>query len=573
LKGEKMNNHKPINLDQYSHLFKELSKGEPNWLISIYTRLSKEDKKTVSVSIDFQIKIIAKFIVDSGLDNFKIVDIYIDDGRTGTDFDREDYKRLQKDITNKVTNCLIVKDLSRYSRNVMEGIAELDRLVLKQNLRFINADKTLPIDTHKDPKAISSPKTYQALQDAETHAYNTSVKIRATQSVKRDYGEPTGGFPPYGFLKNPNFPLEKNFLIDPEAIEVVKKIFDWSYQGMGATSIAKKLNEKKIPNPTLYKCSVLGLNYKNPHVNKNKGLWYSTTVARILKNEVYLGFMVQGKTERFDHKRHKAVPVPEEKQIRVENCHEKAVDNEKFEKVQQLRKERTRATKTGEPHLFATLVFCSCCHVTLKKTNSGNNSYLICRTKKELSNQYCEQSSSISIKKLEDIVLPVIQSQVSLVENYQELVDKINLSTNIINHSKRINNLIQETSAKIESLNSSLDELYYDLRNGIITKEQFVRLKEKDENKVEQYKQHLIELKSLLRKSEQGITSNDSYFQIFLKYKNVTKLDRTMLLELIEKIYVNYDKSIDIKFNYRDQFELIKDFINENQQKVRKREK
>lgn len=569
----KMNNHNAVYLDQYAHLFKELSKGEPIWFIAVYARLSKEDKKTVSASIEFQIKIIAKFIERSGLDNFRIVDIYIDDGRTGTDFDREDYIRLQDDITDKTVNCLIVKDLSRYSRNVMEGIAELDRLVLKQNLRFINADRTLQIDTFKDPKAISSPKTYQALQDAETHAYNTSIKIRETQSIKRDYGEPTGGFPPYGFLKNPAFPYELNYVIDPVAIKIVQQIFKWSSKEHGAEAIAKKLNKRKIPNPTEYKRSVLELTYSNPNVETNKGLWYATTVSRILKNKVYIGYMVQGKTERFDHKRHKAIPVPEENQVIVEDCHEKAIDTEEFKNVQKQRIERTRSTKTGTPHLFANVARCSGCGGALKKTNSGKNHYLVCRTKRELGEQFCEQSCSISLSLLENTVLPVVQSQISLVENYQELVDKINQNTKAINQSKRIEQLLKETKGKIQEMTNKLDQLYEDARTGIISKERFARTEKRDEEKIKQLQEYQSQLKLLQRKAKEGITSENSYFQTFLNYKNITSLDRAMVLELIDKIYIKPDKSLDIVFKYKDQFELINDFIRENQGNTRVRKK
>jgi len=568
-----MNNHKAINLPNYAHLFKYLEKGDPIWLVAIYARLSKEDqKKGVSTSIEFQLKIMSKYIRDYNLDNFKIVEIYIDDGRTGTDFDRDDYKRLQHDISNKFTNCLIVKDLERYARNVMQGIAELDKLVLKENLRFISADDTLPIDTLYDPKAISSPKTYQALQNAETHAYNTSMKIRRTQSIKREDGEPTGGFPPYGFLKNPNYPYEKHYVIDPEAIKIIEQIFNWSYQGWGSTKISKKLNELGIPNPTKDK-QLKGLKYSRPNLEENRGLWSPSTVGRILKNKIYNGMMVQGKTVRFDHKRHKAIPVPEEEQIVVGDCIPKVLDDEKFNRVQELIKQRTRKTKTGEAHLFSTLVYCSCCGNSLKKTNSGKNHYLTCRTKKDFGKQFCEYSSSINLKTLEDIILPIIQSQIYLIEDYQKLINDINMSNNSTNHFTKIKNRIEETEGKIKSINDKLDELYDDVRDGIVSKSQFVRMKEKDEEKISKLNQYIHELKALLLKAQQGINSNDSCFQAFIKYKNITQLDRAMLLELIKRIDVNFDKSINIQFNYKDQFELVKEFIEENKQVIEPEQK
>lgn len=178
-----------------------------------------------------------------------------DDGLTGTDFDRNDYIRLQNDVDNRLVNCIIVKDLTRYSRNIADGIKQLDNYVLEKNIRFISVG--IPeIDTYLQPTSISSSEVYQALQNAEDFARITSKKVRDIKEIKRFDGEKNGGFPPYGYLPNPS---GEHWLPDPGAQEIVKRMFLWSMAGVSDTQIAKKLNDLNIPNPTLYKQQVLVL--------------------------------------------------------------------------------------------------------------------------------------------------------------------------------------------------------------------------------------------------------------------------------------------------------------------------
>ena len=569
-----MNNHMRANLKEYAHLFNILRDGEGFWKIALYVRLSKDDGKSVSKSILFQIKMIARFIRDE-LKNFEVVDIYIDDGLTGTDFERHDYIRLHDDVENKEINCIIVKDLTRYARNIADGIKELDSYVLEHKIRFISID--IPeIDTYKDPKAISSPEVYQALQDAENHARNTSVKIRRVQAVKREDGEPTGGFPPYGYLKNPD-PLEKNFIIDPEASEIIKQIFLWSYSGLGSTAIAKKLNDMGISNPTDYKKSK-GFNYSNPHAKNNSGKWWPQTVSRLLKSKVYIGFMEQGKTTSFDHKRHKQEPVQSEKHILVADCHEKIIGDDMFENVAEGRKARTRITKTGEPHLFSNLVCCAGCKRALAKTNNKNQtSYLVCRTNRLLGN-FCNEKASVRLDKLEQDVLVLIQSQINLVADLQAIVEKINQKPKIKNRSQRLEELHHETQNKINSSRKKLTDSWNDWKDGFLSREQYIIINADIEKKIEQLQISQTNILNLQNKIRQGINTSDRYFEKFLKYRNIDSLNRLLLNELVKKIYINSDKSIDIVFNYQDQYLLILDFIRENNidiknQKIRKREK
>lgn len=241
--------------------------GIARWKIGIYVRLSKEDGKEVSQSIVYQIKRIARYL--RNFEDFIVFDIYIDDGKTGTDFDRKDYKRMQNDVISGNVNCIIIKDLTRYARNIADGIKELDTFVLTHKIRFISLDRP-KIDTLQDPTAISSPEVYDALQSAEKFASDTSKKVRETKEINREEGKKNGGFPVYGFLTNKDIDY---WYIDEYASKIVYQMFVWSSKDMSDGKIAKELNSMGILNPAAYKRKKLGLKYYNPNVENNKGLW------------------------------------------------------------------------------------------------------------------------------------------------------------------------------------------------------------------------------------------------------------------------------------------------------------
>ena len=194
---------------------------------------------------------------------------------------------------------------------------------------------------------------------------------------------------------------------------------------MSDIAIAKKLNSLGIPNPTAYKKSI-GLNFQNKNAATNSGLWWPATVRSILTDETKMGCSVQGKTSAFDHKRHKQIPNKKEDYVIVPNCHEKAVSEELFNTVAQVRSTRSRVCKqTGEVHLFAGLVCCSNCNITMKKTGARGHNYLICKTYQYLGKEHCAQKVSINFETLKDIVLKVIQAQIGLVADLQAIVAEI----------------------------------------------------------------------------------------------------------------------------------------------------
>jgi len=454
---------------------------------------------------------------------------------------------------------MMVKDLNRYARNIADGIKALDDFVLKHKLRFISLG--IPeIDTYKDPTAISSAEVYGALNAAEDFARTTSKKVRAIKAIKREDGEKNGGFPPYGFLPNPD---GEHWLYDPVAGEIVKQMFAWSASGMTDGTIAKKLNALGLPNPTAYKKSI-GLKYVNPRSTTNSGLWSVPTVRNILNDKNHIGCSVQGKSSAFDHKRHKQIPKKKEEYVIVEGCHEKAVSDELFETVAQTRSARSRVTKAGTVHLFAGLVYCSNCNKSLKKNSGKGHEYLTCRTYQYAGEEYCTRKRTIRIDVLKDIVLAVIQAQIGIIADLQGIVAEINERPEINKQSIRINQLLENCQREFERETQLLDSSYRDWKNGDISREQYQRIREDAEKKLEQIRATLQMLSAEQIKAAQGVKASNEYFERFLKYQNIEALDRLMLVELIHRIYINEDKSVKVEFNFDDQYMRIMDFVQQN---------
>ena len=214
--------------------------------------------------------------------------------------------------------------------------------------------------------------------------------------------------------------------------------------------------------------------------------------------------------------------------------------------------------------LFANLVYCSNCNMSMKKTGAKGHEYLTCRTYQYAGEEHCTRGRSISFKALEDIVLAVIQSQIGLVADLQAIVTEINARPEINKQSLRINQLLENCQRDFEKETHILDSSYYDRKNGDISKEQYQRIREEAEKRLEQLRATLQNLAAEQLRAAKGIKANNEYFERFLKYQNVEQLDRLMLVELINKIYIDEDKSVKVEFNFSDQYLRVMDFVQQN---------
>ena len=320
-----------------------------------YIRLSKEDKiKDESNSVTNQKLIITSFVEKN--EDLELIDFYIDDGYSGTTFDRPEYKRMFKDIVEGKVNTIIVKDLSRFGRNHIESDNYLENILPGYNVRFISIIDD--IDSLKNPKSVSSIAVPLKNLMNDQYARDISEKVRSTLKIKQLNGEFIGVTAPYGYLKNPKY--KHKFIIDKEASYIVKKIFNMILLGKSRKEIAEHLNSKNVLTPSLYK--LIKEKNNNEELIRSKK-WNAEIVNRILRNETYTGTLIQNIKTKPNYRANKLIDVNKDEWIITENHHEPIISKDKFDEVQKLLDRKVKANKDNEIDLFSG--YLKCLHVVI----------------------------------------------------------------------------------------------------------------------------------------------------------------------------------------------------------------
>ncbi|WP_099204935.1 recombinase family protein [Scatolibacter rhodanostii] len=504
------------------------------WYIALYIRLSKDDGNDESLSVTNQKKILAEYVEKFFQGEYVIIDYYVDDGRTGTDYDRPDFQRLIQDVESGKVNCVICKNLARAFRNYSDQGYFIESFFPLHGTRFITLGDP-KVDTYLNPEAVSGMEVPINGLMNDRFAAQTSNSVRRTFDNKRRNGEFIGAFAPYGYEKHPT---DKNALvIDEEAAQVVRDIFQWFVYGDGSTE-------------TL--------------VDENDGLWMGTSVSRLLKNKVYMGTMVQGKQRVISYKVHDMVNVPEEDWFQVNNTHEAIISLELFEKAQELHAKDTRtAPGKTETYLFSGFLKCADCGKSMTRRASNGFVYYNCSTYKRKSKDKCTKHT-MRLDVLEKTVLLVIQKQIELVESLEEVLNNINQAPVVQTKSTRLEHLLKLREQELEKIEDLISGLYMDWKNGDITREQYRKMKEKFEQQEEQLKEVIEHIRGEIGTMEQGITSDDPYLQAFLKHKNIQELSQGLLVELVKTILIHENGEITVQFKLENQYKRMIDFIENN---------
>lgn len=534
------------------------------WRLGKYIRLSKEDLlrgRDESNSVINQRRLLEQYH-QTHLDEFydgTEQDIYVDDGKTGTDTDREDFQRLLADVYSGRINCVIVKDLSRLSRNYTDAGNLIENLFVRLNVRFISLAEG--VDSYRNPDSVSNIIVPITNVMNDQYCYQTSKKIRQVFDMKRRNGEFIGSYAPYGYVKDPN---DKHaLLVDPEAAEVVKSIFALFLSGMNKRGITYYLNDHGTLCPTAYK-QQQGLKYNAPNAQGNP-MWSTITIDTILKNRVYVGDMVQGRQRVKSYKIHIQEKVPEEEWFIVENTHEAIIDRETFAKVQSLLKRDTRtAPKAKQLYLFSGFLKCADCGRAMSRIASkGIYVYYQCGTYKSLSKKACTMHS-IKSDRLEAGVLFAIQQQVHLAITYSELVARINSAPLKKSKSKRLEDTLAAKEKELAKIMRYKQALYQDWKDGEITRNDYRHMSEDYEQQIESLTRIMQTLTAEQEQLENGVDAESPCLTAFLKYRNIDKLTREILGELIDHIKVYEGGNISVKFKYADEFRRIAEYIELN---------
>lgn len=546
--------------DQFLMKKQGITTPSPQWKVAEYHRISREDgDKEESDSILSQKDITHDYVENQ--EDLVFIDDYDDDGKTGTNFDRPDFQRMMDDIKQGTINCIVVKDLSRFGRNYILVGQYLEMIFPMLNIRFISVIDR--IDSFKDPSSVSNALVSFKNVMNDEYCRDISNKVKSSLDRKRSKGEFIGSFASYGYLKDPDD--HHHLIIDPVASEVVKSIFDLFLDGMTIIGISKHLNKLGIPNPSAYK-QQLGLNYKRA---LNDSLWPDSSIRRILKNQMYVGDMVQCKTRTKSYKIQICVPVPESERMIVPAKHEAIISREKFDLVQQLLMRDTRAAP-GVQHvsIFAGYLRCADCRRAMaKKTVSQPYKkyyYFICQTFKKASKTECTKHT-IREEKLYDAVLATIRLQIDLAVSMNDLLNDLKKKQVTAKKSNRLEAMLESKLKEHDKISHLKIDLYPDWKSGMISKEEYLALKDKFDTQLEQLEASIAHIKEEIKKYKESISGENQFITHFLKYKNIDTLSREVIVELIEMVYVHEGGSITVEFRYQDEYQRLLDLLEEHE--------
>lgn len=537
--------------------------SENVWKIAVYIRLSVEDgDKVESNSISNQRMLINDFLSDNS--EFNLYDYYIDDGYSGTDFERPAFKKMLKDMNDKKFNTIIVKDLSRLGRNYIEVGNYIERIFPLFNIRFIAINDS--IDSYKDPKSINNVIVpFKNLLNDE-YCRDISNKIRSVLEVKKKRGEYVSALAPYGYIKDPED--KHHLIIDNESANVVKMIFEMSLQGYGRYTIAQKLNELGILNPYGYKMIVIkkkkGIQKDN---DKYKFAWDMTVVKNILADQTYCGDTVQNKGKLISYKIHKHIKNPKNEWIIVKDTHEAIIDRETFERVQTgIINRDTRAGKSGKISIFAGHLKCADCKRAMNKKQGGyyngkprKHFHYMCSTYMRRSRNLCSKHT-IRNDILEETVLKMIKLQIELVADYDKILKELQKASQTDYRKKVIEDNIIKSEDELKIQKKLRKLAYEDWKLEKITEDEYVEYSSSYTSVISLIESNIKNLYEELDNYTEKEEKNE-WVENFLEYKNIKELSRQVVDELIDEIYIYENGRIQIKFRYEEQYKEAMEYI------------
>lgn len=538
------------------------------WKAGLYIRLSRDDgDKMESNSVTNQREILKEHLKLHP--DIELYDFYVDDGWSGTNFDRPGFIRMMEDIYAGKVNCVIVKDLSRFCRNASEGGQYLDNVFVRLRVRFIALNNG--IDTASGNMNAATQLISVGVTNVinESVAATTSVNVRGTLNVNRQQGKFIGSFSTYGYLKDPED--YHKLIIDEEAAPVVRMIFDKFISGMSIMGIAKELNSMGIPNPSTYK-KLKGFNYRHPVGEKNDGMWPDSSVRRVLTNEMYIGNMVQGKNTTVSYKIHQCRAIPKEDWIRVMGTHEPIIDLETFQKAQSLFNRHIRKSpKENEVQLLAGFVRCAKCgRIMCKKTNRhsyGTYHYYRCVTNNKMKTGGCIKQS-IRIDKIEKAVLTLLQTTVATCIEYEKLLDQINHSEGRQTQSSHLHRMLKTQQAEREKCMRAMVDLYPDWKSGFLSQEEYLTIKANLNEKIASLDEMIQNLEQTADQYAKGVDQENGFIAHFRKYGTITELTRSMLVELVKEIKIHEGGRLEITLNFQDEYAQLIEYLEMNREIV-----
>ena len=517
-----------------------MTKQAENKITALYCRLSQDDGRDGdSNSIVNQREILSQYARSNGFHNTQF---FVDDGISGTTFDRPDFQRMQRMIENGEIGTVIVKDLSRFGRNYLDVGEYLEIKYPTLGVRFIAIQEN--VDTLKNTGTEMMP--FNNIFN-EWYAAQTSKKIRAVWKAKADKGERVSSAVPYGYKKSEDDP--KQWIVDEPAAIVVRRIFALCIEGLGPMKIARRLEDEEILTPTAYLIAN-GRKTRNKISARGEYAWETSSIEHILENRQYTGCTVNFKSSILSYKVHKKVINPEDEWQIIPNTQEAIIDEDTFNRVQELRENRRRNTATGRESLFSGLLYCADCKSKLyfcaAKSVKENQEFHRCSA-------YKENRGTCSIHFIREVVLrEMVQELVRRVAIFIQQYEAVFLYMYSKKHNltkaadmKNMKTEIERNKRRIAEIDTMIEGLYEANVLGKITDERFSKMMGKYETQQKTLVEETKKLERALEQAEQDKVDLRVFLETIRKCTDIKELTPALVNRLIQRIEVHKSEKVD----------------------------
>lgn len=511
--------------------------------VALYIRLSREDGDNMeSESITNQRDLLQMFL-EKTEEKLIYIDEYVDDGVSGSTFDRPSWKRLIADIDSGKVNTIITKDLSRMGRDYISMGEYIERIFPERGIRYIAINDD--IDTLYETPGLEFLQFKLMFNDY--YLKDTSKKIRKIVKAKKEKGQFLGWKAVYGYKKDPND--KHKIIIDEEVKPIIERMFNLALEGKSPRQIANIFSDEHIPTPSVY-------------ANLNRGmrstayeLWCPRTIEEMLINQTYIGNLTQGRRKKLGYKSKKEIRTPKEEWIIVENTHEAIIDKRVFKTVQELLKKNKNKANGKNVQLLSGFMFCKeCGHaIGINKSSDGKRKYCCCTYYISHSKYGLCTPHSCNYNKLENAILEEIKSMCNQYVDNATFKDKVDEAKKKNDIKAKIQKDISTLDRKISCNLSYIDKIYEDKLNGSIDMEMFNRLTIKYKEEIDIWKSKKNELEEELNNisNESSTKEKEETLKKINEYLSFEKPNRNLLVNLIDKIIISEDKTVEIHYKFK----------------------
>ena len=500
-----------------------------NYNCALYCRLSSEDElRDESRSITNQKELLARYAKEN---NLNIYDVYVDDGYSGTNFERPDFQRMIRDIENKKINMVIVKDSSRLGRDYIQFGEYIEKYFPQNNVRVISILDNY--DSELD-NGVADTFPFRAVMN-DYYAKDTSKKVRSTKQKNAKQGLFMGRYAPFGYDKSAED--KHKLVINEEQAKVVRKIFKLYLEDNSPLQISYILINEKIPTPS-----------QIMNMQKQTSTWHPAVIRRILQNEMYIGNMVQCRQRKINYKLKKVVGLPKSEWVIVENTHEPIIEKETFYAVQQIMKSKEKTRSKSVNLLLKGLAVCKECGKKMSTTvdcHGNHNRYLRCTSYATAPRQRICTPHIMNYQNLENAIIKELQELCKQYLDKNELKQIVDKENQEIDNENKVKKEKSVTQKAIDVLSNQIDKLYEDKLKGLLNELDFKRLYDKKFAERELKQKYLKELESVT--FEKRTIDYEKIMSDFLKKENITSY---MLTSLIDKIEIDNDKNVTVYYKF-----------------------